>query len=120
MGGEEVYVPQLKHVCWTFCDFAELYRRSFSTNHSQTWQLRYFLAPFQRCRQIVINSSLCQNLKKTVERSIRPYNVFQKLNRSWNNHDEVERLSNIFIRNNDGNDNVKKHNFLQKVYEGLY
>ena len=79
-----------------------------------------FWPSFQRCRQIVTNSSLCQKLKKTVEGSIRPYNVFQKLNRSWNNHDEVERLSNIFIRNNDGNDNVKKHNFLQKVYEGLY
>ena len=63
---------------------------------------------------------VCQKLKKTVEGSIHPYNAFEKLNRSWNNHDEVERLSNIFIRNNDGNDHFKEHHFLQKVYEGLY
>ena len=67
-----------------------------------------FWPSFQRCRQIVTNSSLCQKLRKTVEGSICPYNVFQKLNRSWNNHDEVERLRLI------GNDNVKEHNFLQK------
>ena len=77
-----------------FCDFAELYLRSFSTNHSQTRQFYYFLALFSAVStQIFTNSSLCQKLKKTVEGSILPYNVFEKLNRSWNNHDEVERMS---------------------------
>ena len=86
----------------------------------------FFWLSFQRCRQIITNSSLWQKLKKNKQKKKRWKDLFartmylKKLNRNWNNHEEVERLSNIFIRNNDGNDHFKEHHFLQKVYEGLY
>ena len=45
-----------------FCDFVELYLRSFSTNHSQTRQFYYFLALFSAVStQIFTNSSLVKS-----------------------------------------------------------
>ena len=71
------YVPHLMGPCRAISSLF------FNKSLSDPAIVIFFWLSFLRCRQIITNSSLWQKLKKTnkkktVEGSIRPYNVFEK------------------------------------------
>ena len=101
-----------------FCDFAELYLRSFSTNHSQTWQFYYFLALFSAVStQIFTNSSLVKSWKNC-GRIYSPVQCIWKIEPQleqswWSWENEIALIVSYIFRD-------KMPHVLQKVYKGLY
>ena len=73
------YVPHLKHVWKVMRPCRAISSFFFNKSLSDLAIVIFFWLSFQRCRQIITNSSLWQKLKKTnqkkktVEGSIRPY-----------------------------------------------